>query len=94
MGYHIDLTTNQPVSVEDVESALIHLNALSSPPPRRAWGWDTLSLPKLEADILLPKGRTITVSGSWMTYRTGRAAAEKLASQLRTMGYQVEVQAP
>lgn len=91
MGWSIDITADQNIIEADVAAVLSELSGhdVYQFPERQSWGWSSLSVGA--ADVWLPKGAVLTVSGAWYSEGQGPGFAVQIAAALTGLGYTAQV---
>jgi hypothetical protein len=88
MSWSIDLKANRKIPVRSVRTALLKIGAIDENIQPQEWGW--LGWPG-GVDVLLPRGRTLTLSGGFNQSDVGAEFAIALASALRRLHFKISV---
>ncbi len=89
MSWLLTLTADRPIDEGDLRRVLSKKD-ISKFPLRQAWGWGDF-VTGLGVDVLLPEGKKLDLHGADYSAHLAADAAEKVASGLRKLGYDVRV---
>lgn len=87
MSWSLTLHFDRPLEEPDLRRILSDKD-ISKFPQRQSWGWSSLET-GLGVDVDLPEGRTLRLCGADFSAHLAEGAAEKVASGLRRLGYEV-----
>lgn len=86
MSWSIDLKANRKIPVRSVKTALLKIKAIDENTRPQEWGW------ACAVDVLLPEGRTLTLSGAGFSQDDATEFATVLASALRKLHFKILVE--
>ncbi len=89
MSWSLTLTADRPIDEPDLRR-ILSKDDISKFPERQAWGWPSFST-GLGVDVDLPEDRSLTLCGADYSAHLAEAAAKKVASGLRKLGYVVRI---
>jgi hypothetical protein len=86
MSWSIDLKADRKIPVRSVRTALLKIEAIDEDDQPQEWGW------ACAVDVLLPEGRTLTLSGAGFSQNDATEFAIALASALRKLHFKIFVE--